>query len=120
MNRKVKIIILGIFGSILFSCNSSVLYPAKYSSTCFYVDAPSKELYLKSKDRFVLTYPNSFEKIMGMWKIDKDSLLVISNFKGSLLDKDSIPFREEKRFIIKGKKLIDIQDKKCFLVLSHK
>ncbi|REC66016.1 hypothetical protein DRF58_17260 [Epilithonimonas hispanica] len=112
-------VVLLIWGCILFySCSSKILYPNKYSSVCFYMDSPSTELYIKSESRFVLTYPSSFEKIMGNWEIKKDTLYLKSKFKGSLLDNDSILHKEEKYFIIKGKKLFNPQNQKCFLILK--
>lgn len=112
-------IVLLILGCMLFySCGPKILYPNKYSSVCFYMDSPSIELYIKNESKFVLTYPSSFEKIMGDWAIKRDTLYLKSEFQSSLLDKDSISYKEVKYFIIKGKKLINPQNQKCFLILK--
>ncbi|WP_157676801.1 hypothetical protein [Chryseobacterium sp. T16E-39] len=115
---RFTIVASGILGCILLSCGSTFSYPSKFSNICFYIDTPTNELYIKTRNRFVLTYPNSFEKIMGIWKIKKDTLQLSTLSNGSLLDKDSIPYKEEMYLIIRGTKLINPKNKKCFMQLQ--
>ena len=108
-----------IFFSFLFliSCNSQ-LKLGKYENICCTTDAPNNILFIKKNNRFVLVYPGSVEKLMGEWLIKKDTLSLNLKYQSSLNESDSVSYQGEKFYIIKGRKLINLQNPKCFLRLA--
>ncbi|WP_139785469.1 hypothetical protein [Chryseobacterium phocaeense] len=114
--RKLIFILLCIF---LVNC-SSQLKLGKYENICYSTDAPSNILSLKKNNVFVLTYPSSIERLSGIWMIKKDTLFLSSQYQSSLKGSDSIAYVEEKKFILKRKKLINPLNEKCYLVLKNK
>lgn len=101
----------------LFSCNTKFKI-GKYENQCYSTDAPLNMLLIEKSKRFVLTYPSSVEKLSGIWSVKNDTLILTSKYQSSLGEKDSIAHDETKYFIIKGKKLMNPQNKKCFLSLK--
>lgn len=101
----------------LFSCNSKFKI-GRYENQCYSTDAPLNILLVEKSNRFVLIYPSSVEKLSGIWSIKNDTLSLKSQYQSSLEERDSITHDETKYFIIKGKKLINPQNKKCFLSLK--
>jgi hypothetical protein len=113
--KNTIIIFLCLF---LSSCNSK-LKIGRYQNKCYSTDAPLNILVIKKNKRFVLIYPSSVEKISGIWLAKNDTLSLISQYHSSLKGKDSVAYDETKHFILKGKKLINPQNRNCFLILKN-
>jgi hypothetical protein len=110
--------ILIIFSFLfLFSCNSKFKI-GRYENKCYSIDAPLNILLVKKNNRFVLIYPSSVEQLSGIWTIKNDTLSLASHYNSSLKGKDSVTHEENKSFIIKGKKLINPENKNCYLILK--
>ncbi|PRB03565.1 hypothetical protein CQ046_09330 [Chryseobacterium sp. MYb7] len=90
----------------------------RYASVCYVTDAPGTILVLKKNSNFVLIYPGSVEQFSGIWSVKEDTLFLKSQYHNTLGQNDSAFVNEKEYFIIKRKKLISAQNKKCFLVLK--
>jgi len=108
-----KIIILLVI-PLLYSCQLKTII-GKYESNCYSLDTPSTLLNLQKNNRFILIYPSSVEKVTGNWKTNKDTLILNSQFNVSLIEKDSTTYNKRYFFLVKRKKLINIENKKCFM-----
>ncbi|MGO4709701.1 hypothetical protein AB4Y90_11410 [Chryseobacterium sp. 2TAF14] len=111
-----KIIILLVI-PLLFSCQSKTVL-GKYESSCYSIDSPSTILNLQKNNRFILIYPSSVEKVIGNWKTNQDTLILNSQFSVSLTDRDSTTYKKKYFFLVKSKKLINLENKKCFMKLT--
>lgn len=111
-----KIIILLVI-TLLYSCQSKIII-GKYESSCYSTDTPSTILNLYKNNEFILIYPSSVEKVIGSWKTNQDTLMLNSQFNVSLTEKDSILYTKKYLFLVKKNKLINIENKKCFMRLK--
>ncbi|MCY1250960.1 hypothetical protein D9M72_646610 [compost metagenome] len=75
---------------------------------------------IEKNKRFVLIYPSSVEKLSGIWSVRNDTLSLFSQYHHlSLKIKDSVTHKEITNFIIKEKKLINPQNRNCYLILKN-
>ncbi|MDW9382625.1 hypothetical protein [Chryseobacterium sp. JV558] len=102
----------------LFSCNSKFKI-GRYENKCYSTDAPLNILLVEKNNRFILIYPSSVEQLSGIWVVKNDTLGLISQYTSSLKGKDSVAHKEKKDFIIKGKKLINPQNRNCYLIFKN-
>ncbi len=103
----------------LLSCNSKFKI-GRYENKCYSTDVPLNILRIEKNKRFVLIYPSSVEKFSGAWSVKNDTLSLIAQYHHlSFKAKDSVAYDETEHFIIKGKKLINPQNKNCYLVLKN-
>lgn len=112
MRKNIILLII----PLLCGCQTKVVI-GKYENICYSTDAPSSILSLKKENKFLLIYPSSVEKVTGNWKTNQDTLILNSQFNASLVDKDSIPYTKKYLFLIKNKKLISLENRKCYLRL---
>lgn len=113
MRKNIILLII----PLLYGCQSKVVI-GKYENICYSTDAPSSILSLEGNNKFLLIYPSSVEKITGIWKTNKDTLILNSQFNVSLVDKDSITYTKKYLFLIKNKKLISLENRKCYMKLQ--
>ncbi|RXM38928.1 hypothetical protein BOQ62_14690 [Chryseobacterium sp. CH21] len=111
-----KIVIL--FFILSFATYNSQLKLGKYMNICYVTDAPSSILLLQKNSNFLLIYPGSVEQFSGVWTVKKDTLFLTSQYHSALGKNDSISINKKEYFLIKRKKLIPVQNGKCFLILK--
>ncbi|WP_223609597.1 hypothetical protein [Chryseobacterium sp. OSA05B] len=104
-----------LFCLFLWSCSSKIKL-GRYKNKCYSTDAPVNILFVEKNNRFVLIYPSSVEKLSGTWSAKNDTLVLNAQYQSFLEnEKDRTIFNGKYIYGIKNGKLLNPNNKKCYL-----